>query len=95
MTSVEGASGRHVASTGGYSDSENSDAVREENVANASLIAAAPEMLAALEVAESFAWGMRAIFTSPNFTDRYGDGDRAARMIARIESALRSARGES
>jgi hypothetical protein len=39
---------RLVATTGGYTSSRNGEAVRQENIANARLIAAAPDLLGAL-----------------------------------------------
>lgn len=46
---IIGADGRRgVANTGGYSENRNQEACHEENIANASLIAAAPELLDAL-----------------------------------------------
>lgn len=47
---VGGVDGRRgVANAGGYSENINQEACHEENIANATLIAAAPKMLAALK----------------------------------------------
>ncbi len=42
--------GRCVATTGGHFDNKNSETVYAENIANARLIAAAPELLGMLKV---------------------------------------------
>lgn len=47
--SIEGANGRHVASSGGYSTNVNPEQADMESMANARLIAAAPELLETLE----------------------------------------------
>lgn len=47
-TTVE-CKGRSIATTGGYSDNSNMEQVDIENLANAKLIAAAPDLLEALE----------------------------------------------
>ena len=46
---VESVAGRGIANCGGYQDSRDADATREENIANARLISAAPELYEALE----------------------------------------------
>lgn len=47
-TTVE-CKGRSIATTGGYSDNSNMEQVDIENLANAKLIAAAPELLKSLK----------------------------------------------
>lgn len=47
---IIGANGRLVANTAGYSESDNMEKVIAESEANARLIAAAPDLLEALEV---------------------------------------------
>ena len=51
-TTVE-CKGRSIATTGGYSDNSNMEQVDVENLANAKLIASAPELLEALQNANN------------------------------------------
>lgn len=46
---IETITGRSVATTGGYSDASKDEEVYEENLANAKLITAAPDLLEALQ----------------------------------------------
>ncbi len=52
-TLIEAESGRHVATSGGYSTNADNGEHHDENDANARLIAAAPDLLAMLEEIES------------------------------------------
>ena len=62
LCNVTGADDRSICSTGGYSNNVlDSGAVRAENEANARLVAAAPELLAACQA----------------FVDRFDGGSRA------------------
>lgn len=45
---IENSTGRSVASAGGYSSNTNGEKIYNENIANAKLIAAAPDLLQAL-----------------------------------------------
>ena len=72
---------RLVAGTGGYSSNQNPEAVRRESIANAVLVAAAPDLLAAAERMLAAAEGadMEAIFDAH----------------AATPTAVKKARGES
>lgn len=53
-TAVENASGRGICSTGGYQQNFDTERVYRENIANARLIAAAPDMFEALCLAHDY-----------------------------------------
>lgn len=65
------------------------------NEANARLIAAAPDLLAALKDAESKMFALGREFSSPRFTDRYGDGPALLDLAERARAAIAKAEGRA
>ena len=88
--SVMGAKGYAVAACGGYADNtRDCDELFAEQEANARLIAAAPDLYAALEKAREYVGPV--IFSDG---PRQDDCERCDALIDEIDAALRKARGE-
>jgi hypothetical protein len=65
-----------------------------ERDANARLIAAAPDLLAALEAAEQKMYALGREFSGPRFTDRYDDGPTLLKLCEQANAAIARAKGE-
>jgi hypothetical protein len=73
---------RLVANTGGYTSNRDGEAVRQENIANANLVAAAPDLLDAAERV------LRIVGGDPDRPDY-------AETIRDLALAIKKSRGES
>lgn len=85
-TRIVGAGDRGIASAGGYFNNQDSAAVYAENEANARLISAAPDLLAAA----------RALFDAPHydhFATRLNDAEMAA--LDALRAAVAKAEGRT
>jgi hypothetical protein len=60
-------------------------------VANAKLIAAAPDMYVALLAAQTRLQSLQTYFTAQNFIDRYGDADENTGCLLVIHDAIKKA----
>jgi hypothetical protein len=67
---------------------------RPTRTANARLIAAAPDLLAALECAEARLQALSRMFLSTNFTDRNRDGPACQRVADLARAAIKKAKGQ-
>lgn len=73
----------------------NAELARQDGKADAPLLKAAPDLLAALKDAESKMFALGREFSSPRFTDRYGDGPALLDLAERARAAIAKAEGRA
>ena len=89
-TSITGPNDRHVATTGGYQSNVDGLKVLAENEANARLIAAAPDLLEALEALNGVG-----LLSGPDEAVIYDWGELGLSAVKRARAAIAKARGQS